>query len=429
LNNAGISAIQKQLARWKSFLDRLEQKFRLMTFVHTLLPSFAALGLQFVTFIVTARALGVEQFGIYTGILAIAAIGAEVVGLGGADILVRAVARDKTKFRAYFGNMLIYLLWTMPFVTAIALYFAIGLMHIHLTILVAGVAILMEMLIARSSASLELVMVAHGHTVKAGYIRMLTVVVRLLTVLVFSILYVNHALNDWIALVSIQSFLLSFCYGLIAAKGYGSPIWKMLKNEAGDGLAFCVNQTARSAQTNLDRVVLARYADDAMLGLYGAATRILQLGLFPIQVATRIIYPKFFVHGEKGIAHSHQFALKVAPMLMLVGIFSGACVALAAFFAPVVLGKDYAGITHVALWLSLAMPFIALQYPAADALTGAGKQWLRARIYGVMALTFALLLLIGAHMAGVNGLIAAFVSGHVIFAAVLWASVLLALDK
>ncbi len=429
MNHPHHSFLQKHLNRFNGLLNILEQKFRLMTFVHTLLPSFAALGLQFVTFIVTARALGVEQFGIYTGILAIAAIGAEIVGLGGADILVRAVARDKTKFRAYYGNMLIYLLWTMPFVGAVALYFAIGLMHIHLSVMVAGIAILMEMFIARVSASLELVMVAHGHTVKAGYIRMLTVVVRLFTVLVFSMVYAEHALNDWVALVSIQSFALSFCYVLTGAKLYGKPIWKMMKHEAGDGLAFCVNQTARSAQTNLDRVILARFADDVVLGVYGAATRILQLGLFPIQVATRIIYPKFFVHGEKGITHSHQFALKVAPMLALVGVFSGVCVSSAAFFAPVVLGKDYAGITHVALWLSLAMPFIALQYPAADALTGAGKQWLRARIYGVMAVSFAFLLLIGARFGGVDGLIVAFVGGHLVFAVVLWASVIMVLDK
>jgi O-antigen/teichoic acid export membrane protein len=410
-------------------MKHLEQKFRLMTFVHTLLPSLAALGLQFVTFIVTARALGVEQFGIYTGILALAAIGAEVVGLGGADLLVRAVARDKAKFRAYFGNMLIYLAWSLPVVSAVALYFAIGLMHIHLTIVVASVAIVMEMLIARVSASLELVMVAHGHTVKAGYIRLLTVLVRLFTVLVFSVCYKPHALNDWVALVSIQSCLLSLAYMLTASKLYGKPIWKMLKHEAGDGLAFCVNQTARSAQTNLDRVVLARFADDAVLGVYGAATRILQLGLFPIQVATRIIYPHFFVHGEKGIRHSHQYALKVAPMLALVGVFSGAFVALAAFFAPAVLGKDYAGMTQVAMWLSITMPFIALQYPAADALTGAGKQWLRARIYGLMAIGFAFLLVVGGHIGGVNGLILAFVSGHCIFAGVLWASLMLSLGK
>lgn len=418
-----------QIHRLKELMANLEQQFKFKTFIHTLLPSFAALGLQFLTFIITARALGVEQFGIYTGILAIAAIGAELVGLGGADILVRAVSRNKKRFPEYFGNMLLYMAVTLPLVTMAAVYFAIEVMHIRLMTTVVLFAILMEILIARISASVELVMVAHGHTVKAGYIRMLTVIVRLSAILIFSIFYNSHELNDWVLLVSVQSFLLSIFYVFLASRTYGMPVWVLFKHEALDGLAFCVNQTARSSQTNLDRVVLSRFADNAMLGIYGAATRILQLGLFPIQVATRIIYPKFFIHGEKGMVHSHQFALKVAPVLALVGVFSGICVAIAAQFAPYVLGRDFDGITKVATWLALAMPFVALQYPAADALTGAGKQWLRARIYGVMVVFFACILLIGARFGGVNGLIFAFISGHMIFAAALWVSVVRVLEK
>lgn len=417
-----INGLKKRMESWA-------QQFKLKTFIHTLLPLFTALGLQFLTFVLTARALGVEQFGIYTGILAIAAIGTELVGLGGADVLVRAVSRNQKRFPEYFGNMLFYIIFTLPVVSLLSVYFALEVMHIQLMLVVLISAIVMEILIARISASLELVMVAHGHTIKAGYIRMLTVAVRLLAILIFLFFYHAHELSQWVVLVSMQSFLLSIFYVYLASTLYGKPVWTFFKKEALDGLAFCVNQTARASQTNLDRVVLARFADNAMLGVYGAATRVLQLGLFPIQVATRIIYPKFFVHGEKGIVHSHQFALKVAPALMLVGVFSGVCVAAAAQLAPYILGKDYAGITKVATWLALAMPFVALQYPAADALTGAGKQWLRAKIYGVMAVCFACVLLIGAKFGGVDGLIFAFIGGHIVFAAVLWMSVMLVLKK
>lgn len=418
-----------KLNHFKKLIACFMQQFKFKTFIHTLLPSFAALGLQFLTFIITARVLGVEQFGVYTGILAVAAIGTELVGLGGADMLVRAVSRNQNSFPKYFGNMLVYIIITLPVVTIVAVYFALEVMEIRLMLIVVLSAILMEILIARISASLELIMVAHGHTVKAGYIRMLTVVVRLFAILIFLFSYDTHELNQWVALVSIQSFLLSIFYIYLASKFYGKPVLVLFKNEAMDGLAFCVNQTARASQTNLDRVVLTRFADNSMLGVYGAATRVLQLGLFPIQVATRIIYPKFFVHGEKGIVHSHQFALKVAPVLMLVGVFSAVCVATASQLAPYILGRDYEGITKVGTLLALAMPFIALQYPAADALTGAGKQWLRAKIYGVMAICFAFILLIGAKFGGVDGLIVGFISGHIIFAAVLWVSVMLVLEK
>jgi O-antigen/teichoic acid export membrane protein len=409
-------------------LELLEARFRVVTFFTTMVPTMGALALQFVTFAITARGLGVEQFGRYTALLAIVGIGVELVGLGGADVLVKAVARDKAKFRAYYGNMLILIAASLPVVAALGVGVAAGAMHSALDLMLISVALVAEIAVARMSASLELVMVAHGHTARAGWIRMSTVVVRLLLAAAYFLLLGMSGLDNWIWCVFVQSIAVTALYAWIGTRLYGRPLWQLCKGEMESGLLFCATQTARAAQSNLDRMVLARYADDAAVGLYGAASRFLQLGMFPIQVVTRILYPKFFVHGANGIAASRRFALRMTPVLLGVGLLAGFGVALAALLAPKVLGAQYGGSVAITVGLAFSLPLMALQYPAADALTGAGRQGLRAGIYSIAAIGFGFVLLAGVKLGGINGLVVAFLLGHLSLGLVLWAAAYLCRD-
>lgn len=421
-------AVRRMSNRIGQALQALEQRFRIVTFVTTMLPTMGALGLQFVTFAITARGLGVEQFGRYTALLAIVGIGVDLVGLGGSDVLVRAVARDKSRFSAYYGNMLLLLAISLPVVVALGVGVAVGAMHSSVDLIPIIAALTAEIAVARISASLELVMVAHGQMARAGWLRMSTVLVRLLLALGFFLLFDLHGLNAWIWLVFAQSLVVTGFYVMLGARLYGQPAWQLLKGELGSGTLFCITQTARSAQSNLDRMVLSRYADDAAVGLYGAASRFLQLGMFPVQVLTRIIYPKYFVHGADGIAASRRYALRMTPAMLGVGVLSGVGVALAALLAPHVLGREYGGSVEITVALAFSLPLMALQYPAADALTGAGRQGLRAAIYSVASVGFGFVLLAGAHLASIKGLIAAFLIGHLSLALVLWGTAFMCSD-
>jgi O-antigen/teichoic acid export membrane protein len=410
-------------------LAMLEQRFRLVTFITTMVPTMGALALQFVTFAITARGLGVEQFGRYTALLAIVGVGVELVGLGGADVLVRAVARDKTRFPAYYGNMLILAGLSLPIVVALGTAVAVGAMQstVELPLIVAALAA--EIGVARISASLELVMVAQGNTARAGWLRMSTVLVRLALAAVYFLALGQSDLVDWIWLVLAQAALVCVVYVWLGASLYGRPVWQLFSSELHAGTLFCITQTARAAQSNLDRMVLSRYADDAALGLYGAASRFLQLGMFPVQVLTRILYPKYFVHGADGLAASRRYALRMSPALLGVGVFSGLLVAAAALLAPRVLGAQYDGSVAITVGLAFSLPLMALQYPAADALTGAGFQGLRATIYSVASIGFGFVLLGGVKLGGINGLVAAFLAGHLLLGVALWTATFVCKDK
>jgi O-antigen/teichoic acid export membrane protein len=421
---------------WRSAVSRatvlahlLETQFKLLTFMGSMIPTVAALGLQFVTFAITARGLGVEQFGAYSALLAIVGTAVEVVGLGGGDLLVRAVSRDRTRFPAYFGNMLLLILMTMPIVVLCGVVIAVAGMHSKVQIVIVAVALLGELLVARLSASLELIMVAHGQVVLAGWVRLLTVVLRLAIAALYFVLLSRHSLAAWVWVMGAQALVVGVAYILIPAALYGRPVWVLKRRELAGGSSFCLSQSARAMQSNMDRMVLSRFAEGAALGIYSAASRILQLGLFPIQVAMRTVYANFYVHGAKGLKASRDYALQIAPALLGIGVLSAVCVAGAAFLAPVVLGRDFAGATATTIRLACSLPLIALQYPAADALSGAGLQSLRARIYIVAAGGFGFLLVAGVKLRGIDGLIWSFVLGHFLLAAVLWACTFVCTDR
>ncbi len=395
---------------------------RLRQFAFSLGPTSAGLGIQFVTFAITAKGLGVAGFGTYSAILGVCAISVEAIGLGGADLLVRATARDRGRFSRYFGNMLVLIgLTTVP-VIAFSDYLVkdqlgIGLDGWHLLMALCG-----ETMVARISTSIELTMVAHREVFRASLIRFATPSVRLAAAILYFSIMGRHALPGWIEIVLVQSLLMSAMALAVAMVLYGWPKPTLLTGEIGGGAAFAVNQFSRATQSNLDRVILARFASAEALGLYSAGARLLQIGLFPIQVMTRILYPEFFAQGAKGIAASRRFAVSNVPAMLAVGMLAGGAVALAGSFAPFVLGKDFAGSRTTALLLSFSLPLIAMQYLAADALTGAGFQRLRATIYGMTAVLFGLILVLGARIGHSTGVIVAYLVGHTILMITLWAA-------
>ncbi|WP_062218561.1 lipopolysaccharide biosynthesis protein [Aureimonas sp. D3] len=417
-------------SRAGAFARHLEARFRIVTFAGTLVPTVSALGVQLVAFALTARGLGLEAFGIYTALLAVSALSVELVGLGGADLLVRGVAREPERFASYFGNLLILTGLTLPLVVLGGVWVAHGVMESPLPVLFVALVIGGEILIGRAAASLELVMVAHRQTVRAGAVRFATAFVRLLAAAIFFAALGRSDLEGWIEVAFLQSVITTALYLALSIRLYGRPRAVLLTRDLWTGLSFCLNQASRSSQGSLDRIVLSRFADAASVGIYGAASRVLTLGLFPLQVVTRMTYPNFFVHGGRGgIAASRRYALSVVPVMLGVGLAACGAVSLAGFLAPAVLGRDFESIVGVTAALSFSLPLMALQYPAADALTGAGYQGLRAVLSVTAAFGFGIIMAFGARLDGIEGLVIAFLSCHALFAAVLWTAAFRVRDR
>lgn len=403
-------------------LLRVPGQFRLpagiVTYARALGPTGLALVVQFATFAVTARGLGVAAFGIYAAVTALAAILIEVLGLGTTDVMVRAVAREPAQFADHFGAMLAAFALSFPPVLLLGAGLLVWTAPAGpgLTVLVAGLA--GEMIAGRASASAESVLVAHGETARAGVVRMIAACTRLGAALAF--FAVSRALALWVWVVLAQALGLALGLGIYIAWRFGGPrrgwSWRVLAS----GQAFALNQTARAVQGNVDRLILAAFADPVALGAYAAGARLLMVGLFPIQVLTRMLYPEFFRRGLGGIAGTRRYALEQAPAMLATGYAALGAVALVAQLLPHLLGHDFAGSRDAATVLATALPLIALQYLAADTLTGAGHQGLRAVLAVGASCGSGLIMLAGARLlGGVAGVVAGFIAGQALFLIVL----------
>lgn len=409
----------------KSWIDGIERRFKALTFARALLPTMVALVVQFFAFVLTARGLGAEQFGLYTAVLAISLIGGDIVGLGAIELLMRATARDTSLFRRYFGHLLWATAGTYPLIVVAAFLTAVHVMRLPLGPEILICAIAAEIAVGRALVYLEGVLVAQSDPVRAAWVRLAGAICRLAAAFLYFIALGRSDLEGWIMLIAglaVVTAVTSYGY---CVRRFGGPNAWFAGRELGAGLVLCLTQIAFTVQANVDRIVLSRFATPLDVGSYGAAMRIQQLGLFPLQVATRITYPRFFLAHNLGPRPGLRFAVRVAMVMFAVGLVAFLLVAGASLTVPFVLGKDFTLTQPIVLLLALSLPAIALQTPPADVLTASNRHSSRAACYWVGAVGFMLLAYLCVSY-GAFGIALAYVATQVMLAAGLWGVLLIA---
>jgi O-antigen/teichoic acid export membrane protein len=150
--------------------------------------------------------------------------------------------------------------------------------------------------------------------------------------------------------------------------------------------------------------------------------RILQLGFFPLQVATRITFPRFFDPHHVGGRNGLRFAARVALPMLALGVGAGALVAVASALVPWLLGAGYAGAQVILMVLAVAVPIVAVQTPPADALIAANLQSVRAACYWFAVIVFIVLAWWGSVSSGAWGIAWAYIGTQALLTVSLWVS-------
>lgn len=390
------------------------------TFVFSLIPVFFALGVQLIGFVLMAKYLGPAAFGELTVIISIAAIAIELTGLGAGDLMIRAVARRPEAFCGYFGNAAV--LGAATGLVAIAL--SIGVASILVPSVTLGTIVIVissEVIVGRISAFGEQVAISHSNVVRASVYRSVAALARLFFVAVAIFGMRHFSLDTWSWFACANAAAVSSVILFDVVRLYGRPTLWLAWKELLDGSYFALNQIARASQSNLDRLFLAQTASPAVIGNYGAAARLVQVGIVPMQIITRMYYPKFFVFSEKGPAAVRAYALRSAIPMLAVSILSAGAISSGAIFIPWLLGQGYADSVNATIALAWTLPLVGIQYPAADALTVLSFQGLRTAIYLTSVLCSSALLAIAAYFGGVGTIIAAVYLANAVFVVLLWA--------
>lgn len=130
-------------------------------------------------------------------------------------------------------------------------------------------------------------------------------------------------------------------------------------------------------QTNGDKVVLGAAGYKSELGLYGAAFRVVQMGMMPLRAMDIAVFHRFLQSDSSAFGQHTRRArnYSYASILVILPIAAGLWL-----FAPqleLVLGEEFAGSVEMMRWLVLWLPIRAISGAPMNGLLGLGRLGLR----------------------------------------------------
>jgi O-antigen/teichoic acid export membrane protein len=340
---------------------------------------FAGQGLSFVVqaayFIVLARLLGTVQYGLLSGAVALVAVVSQYSTLGSGLIFLRYVSPDHSRFRIYWGNILMTV-------------FVLGLL------LILGLRLSGRWLVGAASVPL-LLPIAIGDCLFAQLgscagqvfqtfekMKFSAVLVLLGSVsrciLAVGMLLVLGKASAWQwAMASLAVSAVSACAAFaIVTRFFGLPLFSpsLLIKRAAEGFVFAISGSTTAVYNDIDKVVLSHFGMNQANGIYSMAYRVVNIGTMPISAIVSAAFPRFFREGVKGIRATVPMARSLLKRTALLGILISAAMFLCAPVIPHLVGKSYAESVSALRWLCLIPFFRCFHLSAGDAIAGAGHQ-------------------------------------------------------
>jgi len=381
------------LAKLKSSASRIGQNSLVRNTLWMLIAQGLRLVLQAAYFVIIARALGPEQYGVFVGATALVAILSPFASLGSGNLLIKNVSRDRNLFSEYWGNALLII-----FVSGLGLTFLVLLIapvvlpqtiSVSLIFLVAVTDLIFFRILDTAGQAFQAVLWLS----KTAQLNILPNVTRVVAALALISFFPEPNVLEWICLYLTSTAVSALLGILLVHRSLGSPklaVWR-IQPEIVEGLYFSVSLSAQTVYNDIDKTMLARLSSLEATGIYAAAYRLIDVAFVPVRSLLAAAYAKFFQHGASGLRGSMGFAKRLVPLAGTYGVAAGVGLFLFAPVVPYVLGNEYAGAVEALRWLALLPVLKALHYFAADTLTGAGFQGLRSAIQVAVAVFNVLL--------------------------------------
>jgi O-antigen/teichoic acid export membrane protein len=340
---------------------------------------FAGQGLSFVVqglyFIVLARLLGTTQYGLLSGAVALVAVVSQYSTLGSGLIFLRYVSPDHSRFRIYWGNILMTV-----FVLGMLLILGIRLSGRWL-VGTASVPLLLP--IAIGDCLFQQLGSCAGQVFQTFEKMKFSAALVLLSsvsrcILAVGMLLVLGRASAWQwAIASLAVSAVSACAAFaIVTRFFGLPSFSpsLLIKRSAEGFVFAISGSTTAVYNDIDKVVLSHFGMERANGIYSMAYRVVNIGTMPISSIVSAAFPSFFREGVKGIAATVPMARALLRRTAVLGIGVSAAMFLCAPIIPHLVGKSYAESVSALRWLCLIPFFRCFHLSAGDAIAGAGHQ-------------------------------------------------------
>lgn len=364
-----------------------------------------------IMFLMLARFLGEEQYGLYAAALALFLLIGAFVTLGTSHIVVQRISRNAETAQSAWGAALLPgLVLSVTVAGLLAVLADISVPGLDgKVIFILGLA---EFTGASISVLAAFALQALDRYPASAAITMLWTVLRLafLAVVFFALDQPTLEAVGWAFLTA--SIIAGVIGSVALASMIGPPRFSVAESVqlCREGSPFSLTQASGIVLGDIDKQMLIRLdaTPEFSTGIYSAGNRVLGLTAAPVYAVLAATYPRFFARGgTDGLRGTWAYSRKLVGPVALYAALSGTGLYLVAPLIDDVLGAGYADSIGVIRWMAL-VPIIHLPgLIAGEALTGAGYQGMRNRfILGAGSVNVVLnLALIGRY--GVTGAIIA----------------------
>jgi O-antigen/teichoic acid export membrane protein len=343
---------------------------------------FAGQGLSFVIqgfyFIVLARLLGTTQYGLLAGAVALVAVVSQYSSFGSGLLFLRYVSPDHSRFRSYWGNVLMstLVLGTL-LVVAIRLSgrWLVGAASVPLLFPIA----IGDCLFAQLGNVAGQVFQTFEKMKFSAALTLLGSVSRCVVAVGMLLILGRASAWQW-AIASLAVSALSTCVAVaIVTRFFGLPSFSpsLLKERLGEGFVFAISGSTTAVYNDIDKVVLSRFGMDQANGIYSMAYRVVNVGAMPVLSIVAAAFPRFFREGVKGIAATLPLARQLLRRIALFSLGISVALFVCAPIIPHLVGKSFAESVSALRWLCLIPFFRSFHWSAGDAIAGAGHQKFR----------------------------------------------------
>ncbi len=335
--------------------------------------------LQAAYFVIIARTLGVENYGVFVGTTALVAIVSPFVGLGIDNLLLKNVAKNRELLREYWGNAL----W-MVLVTGLGLMGLLALISPHL--LPRSISPLLIFLVAVSDLIFGSITNIAGRTFQAvdrlnisAQIGISVMFMKVLAAISLMSFFPEPNPLEWVCLYLASSIISALLAAILVHRDFGSPQLSLARimPELKEGIYFSISNSAYTIYNDIDKTMLAKLSTFEATGIYAAAYRLIDVAFIPVISIAGAAYAEFFRKGKEGIRATTAFAKPLVMITAAYSVLAGICLLLFSPIVPHILGDEYLNVVQVLRWLAPIPLFRAMQHFGGDILSGTGFQGLR----------------------------------------------------
>ena len=379
-------------SRLDGFLDKRSK-------IWTLFTTFFRSLSQTAIFLLLAKELGADQFGLYVSVSAIIMLILPFAEVGGFSMIVRDVSRGLIPNKVLGESIGISFL-VVPLTLASAFLMAYFIYDIDSAILVIifGVS---ELIGSRITTWVSAVFTAIEDFKSVFILEIVNSAGKFIAMGIF--ILIPKIIIYWLILYFLQFMFVVFAVYIIFCRRFGkiNNVFPLKFERLREGLVFALGASAQTVYSESDKVVSRNYLGNDLTGIYGFASKITGFAALPLAAYLASEYPRFFITAKDGSNRLLRHGVRVIRNSFIISILvSLLMILISSYFTGFASGEFDKSRTYIPV-LSLYICLQAIALPMGDMVTALGKQSLRSAIQWVIAISCLVLnIVLTSHFGG-----------------------------